>query len=202
MLEGSHTQTKEQTTGRTSRMTMKLPLVAPLMAAFLALAPAAAQGEESLLSGYGGPGGGEQVVLGQKLLPPTNGDGGLRARGSGAAQAQSPLTAAPGGQASELNQASRQDSAGGGDGTRSGRAQPAGGGRSGAGGSTAGQGLPSISLPPLPSAGLPPRASEPGSGLPLTARDLALLGLAATMLPLAALAVRRLARSEGVDALG
>jgi len=56
--------------------------------------------------------------------------------------------------------------------------------------------------PPLPSAGLPPRASEPGSGLPLTARDLALLGLAATMLPLAALAVRRLARSEGVDALG
>jgi hypothetical protein len=44
------------------------------------VAPAAAQAKSgSLLSGYSGPGGGEQSVLGAQLLPAKHGDGGIRA---------------------------------------------------------------------------------------------------------------------------
>ena len=49
--------------------------------AALLLIQAPAFAGDSLLSGYGGPGGGEQVVLGSKLLPPGGGKGGgLRSR--------------------------------------------------------------------------------------------------------------------------
>ncbi len=61
------------------------PPIAPVIAALLAVvslgaaaAPSALAGDP-LLSGYAGPGGGEQVVLGSEFIPPANGDGSLRA---------------------------------------------------------------------------------------------------------------------------
>lgn len=44
-----------------------------------AIGPAAAHAGDPLLSGYAGPGGGEQVVLGSKLIPAAKGNGSLRA---------------------------------------------------------------------------------------------------------------------------
>jgi hypothetical protein len=43
-----------------------------------AIPTASALASDPLLSGYAGPGGGEQIVIGTKVLPPANGDGGLR----------------------------------------------------------------------------------------------------------------------------
>jgi hypothetical protein len=54
-----------------------------LSIAALLMAPTPALAGDSLLSGYGGPGGGEQVVLGAKLLPGGGGKGG----GTGAIRA-------------------------------------------------------------------------------------------------------------------
>lgn len=45
----------------------------------LAFPCASAIASDSLLSGYGGPGGGEQVLVSTKVLPPKSGDGSLRA---------------------------------------------------------------------------------------------------------------------------
>jgi hypothetical protein len=44
------------------------------------LLPAGAHAADPLLSGYGGPGGGEQVVLGSKLIDPPKGGGGASGR--------------------------------------------------------------------------------------------------------------------------
>lgn len=68
--------------------------ISTLLAAALLLVPiASARADDSLLSGYGGPGGGEQVVLGSKLLPPKKGNGSIRSSGPvGPASASAPTT--------------------------------------------------------------------------------------------------------------
>jgi hypothetical protein len=57
--------------------------IAIASACVLALPCASASASDSLLSGYGGPGGGEQVLVSTKVLPPKSGDGSLRASPSG-----------------------------------------------------------------------------------------------------------------------
>jgi hypothetical protein len=72
---------------------MITPIAAGLVA-LLALGPAAAQGG-SLLSGYGGPGQGNQAILGSALLngPPSGGGGG--SSGGGAPSSNTGNLAAP-----------------------------------------------------------------------------------------------------------
>ncbi|PTL58488.1 hypothetical protein [Paraconexibacter algicola] len=62
--------------------------------AALALTPTAAQAKGSLLSGYGGPGGGEQVILGSQLLGGPGGSGST-ASGSGSGTGARPAAPAP-----------------------------------------------------------------------------------------------------------
>lgn len=72
---------------------MTTPLhIAVVAFAMAGVVPSAARAADPLLSGYGGPGSGEQVLLGSTLLPPPGGDGGLEARAPAAAGA--PMTAA------------------------------------------------------------------------------------------------------------
>jgi DNA polymerase-3 subunit gamma/tau len=81
------------------------PIFAVLLAALM-FAAAPARAADPLLSGYGGPGAGEQVVLGSAIIPPPHGNGSLRAparspsaAGRGAnpapASATAPAPAAP-----------------------------------------------------------------------------------------------------------
>jgi hypothetical protein len=71
----------------------KLRRIAPLLLCLLPFAlPAGAWAANPLLSGYSGPGGGEQAVLGSKLLPPGGGSGG----GSGGSGTAAPATGVAG----------------------------------------------------------------------------------------------------------
>jgi hypothetical protein len=56
---------------------LRSAIVIALLSMF-AIPGASAFASDPLLSGYAGPGGGEQVQLGGKLLPRANGNGGLR----------------------------------------------------------------------------------------------------------------------------
>lgn len=63
-----------------------------------AVAPAVAA-DDPLLSGYSGPGGGEQVVIGSSVIPPKNGNGSIRSGSGGqtaSAQPQSSSKSAGG----------------------------------------------------------------------------------------------------------
>ncbi len=198
---------------------MTRPLIASVaLAAVLAL-PAGARAESSLLSGYAGPGGGEQVLLGGRLLPAKRGDGGLRAapirratatprlvvRPTGSGPAAAPAAAAP--EATEAAAAARSGSVP----QTSSRAGVAVGASApprssggtvrprGAGAGTRTDridaGAAAGSLQTAPAKVPSPHAQSPGpGGLPFTARDLALLALIATILPLTAVAARRLSR--------
>ena len=74
------------------------PLTAAMAAAVLVLVAsgsALASQSGSLLSGYSGPGGGEQSVLGSKLLPAKHGSGGIRAPAQAVTQPAPPAPPAP-----------------------------------------------------------------------------------------------------------
>lgn len=47
------------------------------------VSPAFAAADDPLLSGYSGPGGGEQVVIGSDVIPPKNGTGSIRQSATG-----------------------------------------------------------------------------------------------------------------------
>jgi len=68
-----------------------------LLAAPLAAAPGIAIAQDSLLSGYGGPGGGEQVILGSELLGGYGGGGGGGggSGGGGTSGGSGPVAPAP-----------------------------------------------------------------------------------------------------------
>lgn len=54
------------------------------LVSLLVIPSASAVASDPLLSGYGGPGGGEQVLISTKVLPPESGDGSLRQQPSSA----------------------------------------------------------------------------------------------------------------------
>jgi hypothetical protein len=58
----------------------RLPHIIAAVLALVLAVPTAALASGSLLSGYAGPGGGEQTVVGGKLLPPAHGNGSVRAQ--------------------------------------------------------------------------------------------------------------------------
>lgn len=72
------------TPGRSKLMTRRL-LILLTSATVLAAPAGAAAADTTLLSGYGGPGSGEQSLLGGTLLPAPRGNGSLRAAGAPAA---------------------------------------------------------------------------------------------------------------------
>lgn len=144
---------------------------------------------DPLLSGYGGPGGGEQVLLGSKL---TGGGGG----GSGSSgPAARPLRAGPLPTAGSTGGGTLQPGAGGGGaGSKagSGGAGKGGGGHRGSGGSNRSAG--GDQRPP----GAPPVVPYPAgtqgvSGLPLSGGDLGIGAAALAVLVLLVVALRRVA---------
>jgi hypothetical protein len=173
-----------------------LALVCALGASALAGTTAIA---DPLLSGYSGPGGGEQVVLGSKLLPPRGGGGGgggtsggsaLRATAVRTSPAPQPKVAEPSTPASSKPATTAPAR------HRAARSHPS---RRPAAKAPAGptpddaRGGPNPAAPsviPYPS-----RASSAG-GLPLSQSDIVLVALGAGALILVALALRRLAPGE------
>ncbi len=183
------------------------------LAAVLAL-PVGAHAESSLLSGYGGPGGGEQILLGGKLLPAKRGDGGLRAAsaprasaprltagpatpGTAAAPAAAATTADPAAAGSRSKpQASRSSTPAA---TKT-RHRSAAAAQRRAGPTLRGIDAPPGGLRVEPIRRTSPQAASPGpGGLPFTARDLILLALIATVLPLTAVAAQRLSRGSAPE---
>jgi hypothetical protein len=154
-----------------------------LLGAALLLVPAQAFAGDSLLSGYGGPGGGEQVILGSKLLTGGGGKGGMRQRGAtppavsrsaplpsdGAAAGLKPLAAAPAGSAAQRAAAKHTNSS------------------SSSARKTVRVGAPLTAAPTLAAS----RASG-DAGSPLGGKDLLLVALGALALVLTAAGTRRL----------
>jgi hypothetical protein len=175
---------------------------AALVAALLAF-PAAASAKDPLLSGYGGPGSGEQAVLGSQLLPAKGGGGGGTKGGTGASGLRATTTAAAAATPSLAPTPSPQ-------GTKSAaakrRAQQAAKRRAAANrdGKTSSSGHPTTTSSSAAAtatavgpAGAPPVIAYPSSarsagGLPLSAGDLAFLAIAALVLALVGGMLRRL----------
>jgi len=157
----------------------------------LTLAPAAAHAEDPLLSGYGGPGGGEQVVLGSKLI---GGDGGSRSMRVKAPQ-RGAATAAPrvSGAAAVAVAAPTAASA---TGTRARR--PHKRPRSSRGASAATRRAPvATPTPARPLAPVPVAAAVATSGgLPLTSKDIVLLAAGLAAAALAGLTAARVRRAR------
>jgi len=158
-----------------------------LFAALLVI-PGVAYAGDSLLSGYGGPGGGEQVVLGSKLLPPGGGSGGgIRSR----ATAPRPVVRSVTLPSNAPVQGSQGQAP-----------TPSGTGR--AGGSTASSGSPkarSTHVVVSPGAALTARPalvrSTADAGSPLGGGEILLGALGALALVLTALGTRRLVSGPG-----
>lgn len=165
-----------------------------VIASGLLLLPAGASAADPLLSGYGGPGSGEQVVLGSKLLPAKNGDGSLR-RAAPAPPAPAAENSAPDSEATAPAAApAPPGSAGGSAPASSSSGVPESGTpvpavAPGAGNAASDE---AATLSVL-SAGYPTRAGE-ASGLPLSRTDLALLLAALAVVATVALVSRRVVR--------
>lgn len=162
-----------------------------LLVAVAALAlPTLAHASDPLLSGYGSPGGGEQVVLGSKLLGNGGGGGG---GGGPTASAPETLQAAP--------RPTQTPSAPGASAPEGAPAAPHGStvtpGRSSGKTRRAARPADSRALPGAPPVVAYPAAAHDAGGLPFSGTDLAvLLGAAALLLVLAA-ALRRLTVPDG-----
>jgi hypothetical protein len=161
-------------------------LVTPIALGLVLLSSTVARAEDPLLSGYGGPGGGEQVVLGSKLIGGSKGSGSLRAassvpRGGGAVGAQPDV----GGQAPVVGGAgpdvtSRSPGVSVGSGARS-SAGGAGGSEHSASGGDDGAKAGAVAAPAAAALSAPP-AAEPAAArgssrgdLPLSTTDLVLI---------------------------
>ena len=153
-----------------------------LLAALL-LVPAPALAGDSLLSGYGGPGGGEQVVLGSKLLPTGGGKGGgLRSRGATPPAVARSVTLPSSGPAAGLQRLG---------------ARPAHtGGSKASGGSARADGTRTVVPGPALTA-RPIIARSGDAGSPLGGGELLLGALGALALALTAFGTRRLVSGSG-----
>lgn len=191
---------------RSHRISHSLALAVAALA--LALAPAAQAG--SLLSGYGGPGEGNQAVLGSALTGgPRGGSGGSGGAGGSAAAGSTGAggSETPADESSETaaGSGSREAPAGGsGTGAARGGTGHAARGRTAAGSSGA---KGARSAPAKPLSGLYPVAERVPSGsqgvvLGLTGQDLFFIALAAVLLIAVGLITRRLDRSAGQADVG
>ena len=163
-------------------------LTLTLLAALLVF-PASALAGDTLLSGYGGPGGGEQVVLGAKLLPTGGGKGGgLRSRGATPAAVARSVTLPSSGPAAGLQ---RQGA------TPAGAKTPTGGsaGATKAAGGTRIVVAPSTALTARPV--IAPGTGDAGS--PIGGGALLLAALGALALVLTAFGTRRLVSGSGQE---
>jgi len=160
------------------------------LAVLLACAPAASA-KDSLLSGYGGPGAGEQAVIDENVKAPGGGGSGGGGSGGPAGGSSAGESGSGGAGADAADGASRTGTSGAGSGS-------SGGGRadspaSGRPGGSAGTGTPLRRGQPV--------AAHPVSGastlFPFSSRDLALWGLALLTLLLTGLALRWLVRHQG-----
>ena len=151
----------------------------PVTLATLALAPIAAWGNP-LLSGYGGPGQGDQAVLGATLLNTPKGGGGSSSSGGGAA----------GTSAAALTVQSGSAASGGAPHARKGTRHPAA--------ARAHAGTKAVSHPTAPSGGsvdeVAATANSSGGTLGLSGGDLAYLLLALAALAAAGVLTRQLSR--------
>jgi hypothetical protein len=181
--------------------------VLPATFALLLLAVPAARAEDPLLSGYAGPGGGDQAVLGSQLIGGAGkGGGGGPSSGAGsAAGSRSLQAAAPGSAAASGSGSGSGSGAGASSGTSNGKADRTG--RSGAKGSrgsarrpgsasrtpgaSARRPAPAIAAPTYPSA----RASGAGA-LPFSGEDVLLALLGAGVVAAVAAATLRLTRAR------
>jgi len=171
------------------------PRISTLLIALLALLamPATALGASPLLSGYGGPGAGEQVVLGSTYVSPPPGGSGGGAVATQSLQARSGAATATGG-----GRDSAQD-------------PPSSTGarhhRTGSGGS---KDAPATTVTPTASsapAGAPPVRTYPSrdadaGGLPLSAGGLAIVLIGLAALVVLAIGLRRVAPEDGPSSQG
>jgi hypothetical protein len=181
--------------------------VLPATFALLLLAVPAARAEDPLLSGYAGPGGGDQAVLGSQLIGGAGkGGGGGPSSGAGsAAGSRSLQAAAPGSAAASGSGSGSGAGAGASSGTSNGKADRTG--RSGAKrsrrsarrpgsasrkpGASARRPAPAMAAPTYPAA----RASGAGA-LPFSGEDVLLALLGAGVVAAVAAATLRLTRTR------
>jgi hypothetical protein len=130
-----------------------------------AVSPALAA-DDPLLSGYSGPGGGEQVVIGSSVLPPKNGNGSIRSN--------APAVAAP----------TQANSTSGGSGSGK-KSSP----------QSSGQAQPQRQTPVIAAKPTYPNKVSSASGLPLSSSDLLMIAGALVAAALVAYAGLRLRRS-------
>jgi hypothetical protein len=164
-----------------------------LIVSAVLLVPASSQAADPLLSGYGGPGGGEQVVLGSTMV----GGGGSGGTGTGtAADPSQQSLRAPSSTAAATAPATRAASGGQSQGQgESATPKPHRSSSSKRSGSAAPRvpATPVATRPPgaPPVRAYPSRASDAG-GLPLSGADVLLAVLGVVVLLLAGLGLRRL----------
>jgi hypothetical protein len=143
-----------------------------ICAVVFACAVAPGYAADPLVSGYSGPGGGEQVVIGSSVLPPKHGNGSIRSSAGTQSAAPQPAT------------------------------QGTGGSQGSSGDSGAGKSAPAQQQPSSPETRTPIVAAKPtypntvssASGLPLSGGDLLLVagaGLIAALVAFAAMRLRR-----------
>jgi hypothetical protein len=179
-------------------------------AAVLLALPVAAQAGSSTLSGYGGPGEGNQAVLGSALVG-GHGGGGNSGAGSGgqsgAAGAEGSAASAPAAETGSSQGAQGADepnsrSAASGSGAGAGKAKPGSRAKTSSGSNGSSQGQPAVARSYYPAAEHVPAGGQ-GTVLGLTADDLLYVILGLVILVLAGLFTRRLddsassARSRG-----
>jgi hypothetical protein len=191
--------------GEGSAVRLNAMLRGALVAALaVVMLPATGRAADPLLSGYGGPGGGEQVVLGGAMVnPPGGGDGG-GGSGSGSLRATprpaSSATAPAPGTASPATGTGKPSSNGTSSTTRSRKASGAHAKRtSGAPARTAAPAAVATGAPPVVAYPTSGSTSAGGLAVPVGFLLAALLGLAA--LVLVGFGLRRLGRS-GLDRAG
>lgn len=178
----------------------KISLTTALLAALVAIAPASASAN-SLLSGYGGPGAGNQAILGSALIGgggSTGGGGSSGASGSTGSTGSS-VGSAAGSEAAGKGEAALADSSG--RGAKGGAAGKGAGGpaASGAAGARRGHGKASGgaagAYPVRPRDDASQSASAGGGALVFSAADLGYLFLVLAVLGATGLTTRRLARA-------
>jgi hypothetical protein len=165
-----------------------------ISAVLVLLAPVAARAEDPLLSGYGGPGGGEQVILGSTLSGAAKGSGHLRAAtvpAVSAAVAPQPSAGSGPGAAAAGSAATSAGATVNGNATPSGpatgasrRSSSAAAGVAGGSGSRATGSVTARDTVLVASAPAAAKTGGDSSGFPLSGADIALLlaGLAAVAL--------------------
>jgi hypothetical protein len=167
------------------------------VAVLMAILPGAASAADPLLSGYGGPGRGEQAVLGDHYLPaPKGGSGSLHARPAATPAATGTRVAAParpvpagsgaGDAKPGADSSASSGSRGGGTPPKEKQKEKARRGARSAGRATA------LELQPVAY----PSSARGAGGIPLSRADTVLVVLGLVVLTFLALALRRLASGE------